>query len=96
MDSLIYFGLGSVSVLGILCGMLFFRKEWTLDAILFPLLSFFSSLILIFSSFYDKTLFTEIESKLMFAFFIFTFLVSFAQLLMIMLGTFGGVKNERI
>lgn len=93
MDSLIYFFFATVSVIGVLGGVLYFKRDWSLDALLFPLLSLFSSLILIFTSHLSHTaidpILTEMESKLMIAFWIGMMLISFVEIVAITTGTFG-------
>lgn len=99
MDSLIYFFLAAVSVIGVFGGILYFKRDWSLDALIFPLLSLFTSLILIITSYLSISgatpLFTEVESKLMMAFWIGMMLISFVEILAITTGTFGGVLNGR-
>jgi len=95
MNSLIYFFFAILAVGGVFGGVLYFKKDNTLDSLLFPLLSLFSSLILIFVSYSAHTvenpILTEMESKLMIAFWIAMMLISFVEIVAISTGTFGNV-----
>lgn len=98
MDSLIYFFFAIIAVGGVFGGVLFYKNDNSLDSLLFPLLSLFSSLILIFVSYSAHTaenpILTEMESKLMIVFWIAMMLISFIEIVAISTGTFGNVVKR--
>jgi hypothetical protein len=95
MDSLIYFFFSAITLIGVFGGIFYFKKDESLDSILFPVMSLFSSLILIFVSYSAHLaatpILSEMESKLMIAFWIGMMLISFVEIVAIATSTFGNV-----